>query len=419
MEAHASNLVVIAAGYPERMNAFIDSNPGLKERFRYRFLFEDYNPDELLVIFNRMLESRNLSIEESGRSIVRQELIGRYNARDEGFANARMVRNLISDAHDNMAERLAGLSSRDLESAPRVLTEDDIRPLCTTLPPEPQSTQQIMLELNNLVGLSKLKNQVLSVLEKIRYEKLIAQGDQTAFEPPRLHAIFLGSPGTGKTTVAKLMGHVYRAMGLLSRGHVVIVSDRSEVIGRYAGQTAPLVRTKVKEALGGVLFIDEAYNLILDDHDSFGREAIGTLLTEMENRAGQFVLITAGYQHEMTKFLESNSGLRSRFSEDFHFNFEDYSPNELLQIFEGLVARKHFILGPNVQNQILDEFTAGWRERGPKFANGRAVRNYFDSVMTRLAKRGNAMPRDTPHEVLKTILIEDLEGIKLSRGDTQ
>jgi F-box protein 11 len=419
MEEHRHDLVVIAAGYPARMNDFIDSNPGLKGRFRYQFVFEDYKPPELMQIFDAMLKSRNFAVEESVRPIVLQEFTARYNARDERFDNARMVRNFVNDAHDNLAQRLAGLSARELATAARVFTRADILPLCTSLPPEARPRDQILSELNKLVGLAKIKEHVVNVIEQIEYVKLISERENVPFEKPRLHSLFLGGPGTGKTTVAKLMGEVYRAMGLLSRGHIVAVTDRSEMIGRYVGQTAPLVRTKVKEALGGVLFIDEAYNLVLDEHDSFGREAVGALLTEMENRSGQFVLIAAGYDKEMAAFLNSNSGLKSRFPNDFHFQFDDYSPDELVQIFEGLAARKHLICGPGVKELVEREFSAAWKERGPKFANGRAVRNYFDSLMPKVARRGNKLPKDVPLDVLKTMITEDLQGKQLDRGSTE
>jgi len=419
MSEHQQELVVIAAGYPARMNDFIDSNPGLKERFRYRFVFEDYKPPELMQIFDVILKKRNLELEASVRPLVLQEFTARYNARDESFANARMVSNFVSDAHDNLAERLAGRSARELDSAARVFTRADFLPLCTNLPPESRPREHILSELNKLVGLANIKDHVVNVIEQIEYDKLIREREDIPYEKPILHSLFLGSPGTGKTTVAKLMGEIYRGMGLLSRGHVVAITDRSGLIAQYVGHTAPLVRKRVKEALGGVLFIDEAYSLVQDERDSFGREAVAALLTEMENRPGQFVLIAAGYNKEMAAFLDSNSGLKSRFPDDLHFQFEDYSPQELVQIFEGLAAKKHLIFGPGVMEHVEREFSAAWKERGPKFANGRAVRNYFGSLMPKLARRANKFPPDVPLEVLKTMITEDLQGKQLDRGSTE
>src|SRR5262249_12165553 len=145
-----------------------------------------------------------------------------------------------------------------------------------------------------------------------------------------------------------------------------------------------IVKNLVRSALGGVLFIDEAYNIVVDQQDMYGKEAISVLMTEMENNKEQFALIAAGYEREMDGFLDANSGLRSRFSPEFRFHFEDYSPGELWQIFENLARHKGRVCGPGVRERVLAEFTAAWKQRGATFGNGRAVRNYFDSALSRV-----------------------------------
>ena len=411
MERRRHELVVICAGYPERMDSFIRSNPGLDERFRYRFYFDDFKPDELMLIFDGMLKDRELTIEVETREIVKKEFKARYDARGEGFANGRMVRNFIADALDNL-----GLRVQEEEPAEVVLTKADVSPLCGTIPPESRPPEIMLSELNKLVGLDRLKQRIRVLVERINYERTIADKDHVPFENPTLHSLFLGSPGTGKTTVAGLMGEVYRSMGLLSRGHVVIVSDRSQIIGQYLGHTAPLVQKRVQEAMGGVLFIDEAYNLISDEHDSFGREAVGVLNTEMEKHRGRFAVIAAGYEREMNAFLQVNTGFQSRFPESNHFYFDDYSPDALIQILQKMVTARGMICEASVLPLVRSEFTTAWQERSPNFANGRAVRNYFDDVMAKVAQRCNRLPASTPLEVLKTITPDDVEGIELSRG---
>jgi SpoVK/Ycf46/Vps4 family AAA+-type ATPase len=412
MERRKHELVVICAGYPDRMEDFVRSNPGLKERFRYRFYFEDFKPEELMRIFDDMLLEREVPIASEAREAVKQEFKIRYDSRGEGFANARMIRNFIADAHDNLALRLLEEKRVDV-----LLEKADVAPLCVSIPPEPQPVQVMLSELNKLVGLEQLKAQIASVVERINYERMIAEREYAQFEMPNLHALFLGSPGTGKTTVAKLMGEIYRGMGLLSRGHVIVISDRSQMIGQYIGQTAPLVAKRVREAFGGVLFIDEAYNLVIGENDLFGREALGVLNTEMENNRGKFVLIAAGYEHEMQTFLQVNTGFQSRFPDANHFYFDDYSPQELLQIFERMVYSKRYTLTPDALQCVLQEFTEGWGERGSGFSNGRAVRNYFEEVMSRVAQRGNRFPKETPLEILKAIIIDDVTGLPISRGN--
>jgi SpoVK/Ycf46/Vps4 family AAA+-type ATPase len=417
MDEHQLDLVVIAAGYQNRMNDFIESNPGLKERFRLRFNFEDYKPDELMQIFDAMLASKSLEVEKSARTKVMEEFKEKYKARDEGFGNARMVRNFISDAYGNMAERMIGLSARELQIAPRVLTDADVSPLCSSVvPPDARSVEDILSEFNKLTGLGNIKGHIKDVIEEIKFAQRLSKQTNTPFNKPILHSLFLGSPGTGKTTVARLMGEVYRALGLLPRGQVIEVTSRGQIIAQYMGQTVPLVRAKVKEAIGGVLFIDEAYSLVLGENDLYGQEAVAALVTEIENRPGQLVVIAAGYPKQMAEFLNVNPGLKSRFPDDLHFDFEDYSSDELWKIFEGRVRSKDLLCGPGVQQHVLSEFSSAWRERGPNFANGRAVRNYLDAVMRRVARRVNQLPEDTTLDVLRTIVTEDLQDNHLDRG---
>jgi len=222
-----------------------------------------------------------------------------------------------------------------------------------------------------------------------------------------VHFVFAGNPGTGKTTVARLLGAIFRAMGLLAGGHVVEV-DRKDLVGAYVGHTAPKTNKAIDRALGGILFIDEAYTLA---RDVFGQEAIDTLLKRMEDDRGKFIVIVAGYKEEMEQFLDANPGLRSRFTK--RIDFEDYRAEELKQIFLHMVAEKGMRLGEGVEEGVQRVMEDLVLRKDRSFANGRTVRNFFERVLENQAQRigllleeGGADP-----EMLNTIILEDVEGL--------
>lgn len=260
-----------------------------------------------------------------------------------------------------------------------------------------------IFELNSLIGLDNIKEEVraLTALAKVRKKKIELGVPVT---PNSLHMVFIGNPGTGKTTVARLIGYIYKNIGLLNNGHIVETS-RKDLIGQYVGHTAPLVEKKFKEAEGGILFIDEAYSLTTyNGTNDFGSEAIQTLLKLMEDDRQNTVVIVAGYPDEMKKFINSNPGLQSRFST--YINFEDYSTEQLLSIFKLFVQKDEHNLTDAAFAKlsfILEEKFGNSGNEG----NARYIRNLYERVQKKQAERLSNTNLTTKYE-LSTITDEDI-----------
>ena len=230
---------------------------------------------------------------------------------------------------------------------------------------------------------SRVKGQVCDWVDQIKVFQMRKERGMSV--PDRsYHIVFTGNPGTGKTTVARLMAQIYCALGVLSEGHLVEV-DRGDLVAGYVGQTAVKTRDVLKKAYGGVLFIDEAYSLANGGANDFGQEAIDTILKEMEDKRDNLVVIVAGYDDLMEKFISSNPGLRSRFKN--FIQFTDYTGEELFNIFTGLCNKNQYTVTAEARSALKSYFDNLYKNRDKNFGNGRDVRNTFESIVTRQSKR--------------------------------
>ena len=281
-----------------------------------------------------------------------------------------------------------------------------------------RTLQDLLNELNALVGLEKVKNKVQDLIvyqkvQKMRREKNLHSSKNT------LHLAFTGNPGTGKTTVARIVGRIYKQIGLLSKGHFVEVS-RKDLIAGYQGQTALKVKKVIEQAKGGVLFIDEAYSITENDKsDSYGRECLTELTKALEDYREDLVVIVAGYIEPMSKFFESNPGLESRFNT--FIEFDDYSPNELDSILDYMCNMNDYILDEKVKEKIHSYFEKKTTMKDKNFANARLVRNLYDNLIMNHARRVINIANPTSSE-LSMIQEQDfnftiLENENTSRSD--
>ena len=277
-------------------------------------------------------------------------------------------------------------------------------------PKEPAKTEEkkpdfdeLMGQLEDLVGLEEVKKDIKNLMNLVKVRKL-RQEHELPVPPMSLHMVFLGNPGTGKTTVARLVSGLYAAIGVLSKGQLVEV-DRSGLVAGYVGQTALKTQEVIKSALGGVLFIDEAYSLSSGGENDFGREAIETILKAMEDHRDDLIVIVAGYTGPMETFISSNPGLESRFNK--YFFFPDYNGEQLMAIFRKQCEKNSYTLTPEAEKAAVGLFTKLYEERGDNFGNGRDVRNCFEDMIVRQSNRVAAMEAPTKEDLM-AVLPEDL-----------
>ncbi len=268
-------------------------------------------------------------------------------------------------------------------------------------PQEPEKDP--MEELDQLIGLESIKSDVKELMDFVKIQKMRKdQGLKSV--PVSLHLVFTGNPGTGKTTVARIIGRLYKQIGVLSKGQLV-ETDRSGLVAGFVGQTALKTQEKIKAAMGGVLFIDEAYALTSNEQDTFGQESVDTILKAMEDHRDDLVVIVAGYTAPMEKFINSNPGLKSRFNK--YIEFPDYTTDELEQIFYMNCEKYDYVVEEEVKHQIRSLIVLRKLQQLENFANAREVRNMFEEIITNQARRVAAMENPTQEDMMK-ITLEDL-----------
>ena len=281
----------------------------------------------------------------------------------------------------------------------------------TAAPQEPEEKSQetlesLLAELDGLVGLENVKQDVHSLINFIRVSN-IRKARGMKVPTISYHLVFTGNPGTGKTTIARLVARLYYQMGILPKGQLV-ETDRSLLVAGYLGQTAITTQKVIQSAMGGVLFIDEAYSLAGENEDSYGKEAIETLLKAMEDHRDELVVIVAGYTELMHKFIDSNPGLSSRFSK--YFEFRDYSAEELIAIFRRFCSSSGYTMNADAAEVLQRHFSKLYEERDEKFGNARTARNIFEKAINAQANRIAFLSDLSDHD-LETITLEDIRDV--------
>jgi stage V sporulation protein K len=377
MEDDRGKFVVIAAGYRTEMDNLFRINPGFKSRFNYFLNIEDYTPEQLFDIMQVFAKEKKYLFSQSAEELVRKCIKQMYDSRDKDFANGRTMRTLFDQICKKQAQRLqhgdiSALSNEQLMT----IDEADI----PYEAPKAVNYDDCLKKLDGLVGLASVKKEISNLAAFLNLQ--IRRGENNTFQGK--HYVFTGNPGTGKTTVARIMADVFRTLGILSRGQLV-EADRAKLVAGYSGQTAIKTNQLIDTALGGVLFIDEAYTLRSNDGDTFGAEAIDTLLKRLEDDRGKFICIVAGYTDNMHDFIDSNPGLKSRFTQTIHF--DDYTPDELTQIFMNLAAAKNFTINSDTQSAIHRQFEQLYLRRDKNFGNAREARRIFDETVEKQSQR--------------------------------
>ncbi len=414
-EDDRENLVVILAGYDQQMEDFLASNPGLASRFATRVKFPGYSPAELFSLTESNMEHRGDRLDPDGRPALWRmfEDVGRRRIGDE-LGNGRFVRSLIEKAGQARdvrvmsgtvepdADALVTITSADLQRAYAELTAR-LRGYGDT-----PTVESALAELDELIGLEPVKRQVREIAAQLRVARLRDQ-QGLASQPPARHFVFTGPPGTGKTTVARILGRIFAALGLLARP-AVVEAHRADLVGEHLGATAIKTNKLIDSALGGVLFIDEAYSLYHEGYsggDAFGAEATATMLKRAEDDRDRLVIVLAGYTDDMDRFLRTNPGLASRFN--VRVGFPSYSPGDLARIAV-MIAEQAGDTFEDEALPVLDQIFGHACAEGliDELGNGRFARSLFERACACRDLRVAHLGESASASMLTTITAADV-----------
>ncbi len=400
LEDNRNDLVVILAGYEKDMKVFLSFNQGLKSRFPNIIHFEDYNPSEMYEIATNITKAKGYRISKNVKSelidlFIRNQIIGKND-----LGNARFVRNIVENAIIDASKKYLTNSKKEID----LLERDNFNFKAKT-------KFDLEEKLNGIIGLEDVKKLLRSQYKLIvAEEKRKSVGVNTKIEQ-NLNMVFAGNPGTGKTSIARLVADMLNIMGLLKVGQL-IETDRSSFVSEIQGETAKKTEKKFKEAIGGILFIDEAYTLA---NDSLGREAIETLLKLVEDYSKEVIVILAGYEKEMEDFFDVNIGLKSRFP--LWTNFEDYNPNELYEMSIKLIESKGFKLSKNAYVSLKKSFIDIHENSDSQSGNGRMVRNHVEKIIRNQSIR--ISENDISVYEMNLITTKDIEKINVYEYDNK
>ncbi len=393
-----SNWMLVLSGEPQGMESLLAAYPELREHFQEPIYMEDFKPEELYRIADRCCDERDVHLAPEAKKKLEMFILHKYNQRGPGFGNARFVQRLFDE------KIIPAMYKRIADSEDPEVAEDLGLVVAESIPSIKGSSGNGMTELNELIGLARIKTRVKDYLNAVRLaSRRMELGLPTSM--PRLHMAFLGNPGTGKTTVAEIIGKVFAEWGILSVGRV-IRTEKSQMVGQYIGETEYKMNNLLARARGNILFIDEAYQLVEGGERDFGRIVMNSLLTELGKNNLDMVVILAGYTAPMKKLLESNEGIESRFPNVF--NFEDYTTDELLEIGKLMIHKQGFNLTEGAELNMQAIIRAESEKPSPRFGNGRFVSNLLQNeILATLGARTAKMENPTAED-LSTILPEDV-----------
>ena len=397
IEDHKGEIIVILAGYTKEMKDFMKANSGLESRFPLMIDFPDYTAEELFAIGKQMIKGRGFSMEDEATKIFEAAIQQLKRKATASSGNGRMVRNFIEGIIRRQSARIAEIDVSS-EELTKILPVDIV---------EPRSVSEdfdLEGELSKVIGLESVKKYIRSLNARLQLQVERKKAGLSTDNTQTMHMIFAGNPGTGKTMMARTVAKVLYNMNVIQSDKLV-ETDRSGLVAGYIGQTAIKTREVVEAALGGVLFVDEAYALAQGGENDFGQEAIDTLVKLMDDNRDRLVVILAGYSDDMKKFLDKNAGLHSRFPNVIEF--PDYSTDELMLIADGLYSKQGYVLS-EAARQLLRRKCDVARENS-QFGNGRYVRNIFERSLNNQALRLSG-EQNLTKEVLITITEADIQG---------
>jgi len=372
--------IVILSGQPHGLREYLGANHSTTGQFPHTFRLGEIGPTDLCEMTHRELKKSGFDLSPAARSrLVKAFTLMAKNSRmPDAEPEARNGWAALKVAETLKVNHFVGVHATE----GRTIEEDDV----TYAIENDESLAEVLAELDQFIGMTQIKRALHELVGEVEMQAAKEQAGFGAAKPIAFHVVLTGNPGTGKTTVARVLGRILRAIGVLELGHVIEV-DRAKMVGAYVGHTARQVNDLCDRAQGGILFVDEAYTLKQNDADSFGQEAIDTLLKRMEDGRGQFIVVVAGYVNQMRQLLDSNPGLQSRFDSRYRFHLDDYTPSELQAIFVNLAHRSRYVVEPAAAELARKHFVQRCAAKDKAFGNGREARTLFEACQSRQSQR--------------------------------